>query len=242
MNRVPGVIPSYVEFGVEDFDEANTRLLAEQGGWRGLLIDLDNDNIERIKQKRIYWSNDLVAIRAFVTAENINEILTSNGFVGEVGIMSIDIDGNDFWVWKAIEAAEAQVVICEYNSVFGRNEAITIPYNARFSRREYHHSQLYFGASLAALAYLAASKGYDLVAVEPTGVNAFFVRSDLEHDLPVLDARDAFRLTPVRESLAPDGSMTFLAGRDRLEAIAHLPVEKVPTGEVCALGDLNIEY
>ena len=98
--------------------------------------------------------HDLKPVPAFVTAENINTLIRDNGFAGEVGILSIDIDGNDYWVWKAISCVQADIVICEYNSRFGSERAVTIPYDPNFYRTEAHSSNLYFGASIRALTLL----------------------------------------------------------------------------------------
>jgi hypothetical protein len=168
---------TFVEFGVEDYTEANTRFLLVNNNWTGLVIDSDGQAIERLKQSALCWRYGLMAVHSHITAENINEILTVNGFTGEIGLMSIDIDGNDYWVWRALNAVNPVIVIVEYNHRFGSEAAVTIPYDKDFQRgRDY--PAIYFGASLKALCALAATKGYAFVGCNSNGVNAFFVRRD----------------------------------------------------------------
>ena len=168
----------FVEFGVQDYRESNTRLLLVNDNWSGLVMDGSAANIERIKKDMIYWAYDLKPVQAFVTRENINELLRQNGVNGEIGLLSIDIDGNDFWIWQAIEVINPVIVVIEYNHRFGQQAAVTIPYEESFDRTKTGHGPFYFGASLQALCWLAKRKGYAFVGCSSNGVNAFFVRRD----------------------------------------------------------------
>jgi hypothetical protein len=167
----------FVEFGVEDYTQANTRFLLLNNNWRGLVIDSDRPEIERLQRSAVCWQYGLKAVASHVTAENINELLSSSGFTGEIGLLSIDIDGNDYWVWRAISVIDPVIVIVEYNHRFGSDAAVTIPYDKDFQRGQ-GHPIFYFGASLKALCGLAARKGYAFVGCNSNGVNAFFVRRD----------------------------------------------------------------
>ena len=89
--------------------------------------------------------------------------------------MSVDIDGNDYWIWKEIDCIKPRIVICEYNSAFGNDKKVTVPYKNDFVRRKEHYSDLYFGASLAAFCELAEEKGYDFIGTTRAGVNAYFI-------------------------------------------------------------------
>ena len=136
---------------------------------------------------------DLIAKTTFVTRENINGLIEEAGFAGPLGLLSIDIDGNDYWVWEALAAADPAVVVCEYNSIFGDVRPISVPYSATFSRFEAHFSGLYFGASIAALRYLAEKKGYSFIGTNANGINAFFVRNDVaEAVLPLIEVCKAY--------------------------------------------------
>ncbi|MFM6025585.1 MAG: hypothetical protein ACKPER_22095, partial [Dolichospermum sp.] len=92
----------FVEFGVQNYTESNTRFLLINNNWSGLVIDGGLEEITYIKNDPIYWQYNLKAINSFITKDNINQILSDNGIQGEIGLLSVDIDGNDYWVWQAI--------------------------------------------------------------------------------------------------------------------------------------------
>jgi hypothetical protein len=216
---------TFVEFGVQDYEEANTRFLLVQQNWAGLVIDGSTENMKRLRSREIYWQRSLKAVEAFITRENINELIAGAGFTGEIGLLSIDIDGNDYWVWEQIKCVSPVVVVCEYNSLFGSQAAVTTPYDPAFRREKAHYSNLYFGASLAALASLGRTKGYELVGCNSAGNNAFFVRRDrLGSDLPARSPADAYVAARFRESRSPSGALTFLDRSAAFALIADLPV------------------
>src|ERR1700722_1664225 len=130
----------FVEFGVENYTESNTRFLLLNNNWAGLIIDGSSKNIDFIKNDEIYWRHNLKAEHAFVTRETINDLIRRNGISGEIGLLSIDIDGNDYWVWEAIDVVLPSVVVVEYNARFGPHKAVTVPYDAGFVRSSAHHS------------------------------------------------------------------------------------------------------
>src|SRR5205085_6001779 len=106
----------FIEFGVEDYTESNTRFLLISDNWKGLVIDGSNEYIRFIRSDDIYWRHDVTAVCSFVTVENINQTFAQHGFEGEIGLLSIDIDGNDYHVWEAIHIVNPILVVVEYNS------------------------------------------------------------------------------------------------------------------------------
>jgi hypothetical protein len=166
----------FVEFGVDDKIECNTLLLLIQG-WRGCWLDGDEKQIEFIKEKFEQLVNEkkLSVEKTFITAENIENTFSSLKVPKVFDLLSIDIDGNDYWVWKAISKYSPRVVVIEYNSMFQPHIEFTVSYdpNKKFV------VQSHFGASLKSLEILGSQKGYKLVACNFTGGNAFFVRDDL---------------------------------------------------------------
>ena len=152
---------------------------------------------------RIYWRYSLNAVCAFVDAANINQLLGDNGATGDIGLLSIDIDGNDYWVWRAIEVVSPRIVVCEFNGIFGSKAKVSVPYDPAFERGRAHYSFLLAGASLSALAHLGVQKGYRLVGINSAGNNAFLVRQDVARILA--DARSRVRLpaTEVQGSPSP---------------------------------------
>lgn len=212
----------FVEFGIGDGRECNTALLSIHFGWRGLLMEGDP---ERAAAAGAYYARVLgpragdVRIRhTMVTSGNINQLLAQHLDAPEVDVLSVDIDGVDYWVWKAITAIRPHIVVAEYNAVYGPSQRITVPYAPGFQRWAAHPGGLYYGASLAALAALGEDKGYRFVGCERHGVNAFFVRTDLPGP-PAVRPEDAYR---------PQDD--FILGRideTRFSEIAHLPFERV---------------
>ena len=168
----------FVEIGVEDYTECNTRFLLLNNAWSGLAIEGSKQHVDKIRLSREYWLYNLKVAHAFVTTENINDLLEGNGLKGEIGLLSIDIDGNDYWIWEAITVINPVIVVIEYNHRFGKEKALTVPYEETFVREQKHYSTIYYGASLSALYLLGQRKGYELVGCSSSGVNAFFVRKD----------------------------------------------------------------
>ncbi len=216
----------FIEFGVENYTESNTRFLLVKDNWSGLVIDGSAANIDFIKNDDIYWRHNLKAEHAFITAESINDLIRRNGIEGEIGLLSIDIDGNDYWVWQAIDVVNPSIVVLEYNSGLGPERAVTIPYDAGFVRSKAHYSNLYYGASLSALWLLGKRKGYSLVGCNSAGNNAFFVRDDLRPaSLPEVRPKDAFVRAQFRESRAADGTLAFLS--NKMTILDSLPLADV---------------
>ncbi len=242
VSQLGGVVERFIEFGVETFKEANCRFLLENRNWKGLVIDGSETNMRAMQNASFYWMHDIAGVPAFVTAENINMLITNAGFAGDLGILSVDIDGNDYWVWNAIDCVNPAIVICEVNPVLGDVHPVTVPYDPAFWRFNAHESGVYFGASIAALRHLAVKKGYTFVGTSSTGINAFFVRDDLASR--VITKLDAVVAHPVRhrDSRGSDGRLTHTGGMARYDLIAHLPVVNVITGEMRILRDMGAPY
>ncbi len=226
---IPQDKQSFVEFGVESYRESNTRFLLMNRNWRGLIIDGSSDHMDGVNKSALAWRHDLTAVSAFVDCENINQLLTHSGFSGEIGLLSVDIDGNDYWVWERIEVVNPIIVVAEYNSVFGPSLPITVPYDPLFVRSKAHYSHLYWGASIAALNVLAERKGYSLVGSNSAGNNAFFVRNDHLGGLLKCGPEDAWVESRFRESRNAAGGLTYLNGDARILEIESLDVIDVRT-------------
>ena len=231
--ELPIAHKTFIEFGVEDFSEANCRFLLMNDHWRGYVIDSSARWITKLRSSSWWWKYDIRAQCAFITRANVNALLGASGFDRDLGILSIDVDGVDYWLFEAIDAYSPRILIMEYNSLFGAERKISVPHDEVFSRREKHYSELYFGASLPALTHLAARKGYSLVCTESAGVNAFFVRNDmLGGKMVARTAREAFTESMVRQSRDRDGRLNYLERALRYEEIKGMPVVNVETGEL----------
>lgn len=229
---------AFVEFGAEFYGEANTVFLLMNDNWRGLLIDGSERNVRFIHKLPFFWKHELTAIAAFIDADNINDIIGDAGFRGKIGLLSIDIDGNDYWVWDRLDVVDPVIVVAEYNSVFGCRRAVTVPYDPKFTRRGAHYSDLYFGCSLKALEIVATRKGYALVGSNSAGNNAFFVKRERLNGQPALTAEQAYVESRFRESVNHSGQFTFLSGGARLRAIADMPLFDVEKGSNLLVGEL----
>ena len=169
------------------------------------------------------------AVSAFVDAENINRLISGNGISGDVGLLSVDIDGMDYWVWKAIDVVTPDIVVVEYNALFGPTKSVTVPYDPNFVRQKAHYSWSYYGASLAALVGLGKTKGYAFVGSNSAGNNAFFVKSDLlGSPLRELTAQQGYVKRTFREARDRDGRLMFPTFEEEAALIEGLPLVEVP--------------
>jgi hypothetical protein len=163
----------FVEIGVEDGEQCNAALLARHCGWTGLMIEADAAQFNRLAEA--YASLPVKCIELLVDRENIAPALEAVGVPKRFDLLSIDIDGNDYYVWEATTAFSPSVVVIEYNASFGPRASCTIEYNPS----HYWRKDRYYGASLTALAELGRRLGYALIGSDRRGINAFFVRRDL---------------------------------------------------------------
>jgi hypothetical protein len=191
--------------------------------WSGLVIDGSQNNINYIKNDEIYWKFDLTAKCAFITAENINQLIKDEGLMGDIGVLHIDIDGNDYWVWKSLNVVSPDIVIMEYNSVLGIDRPLTIPYKPEFYRNNEHHSLLYAGASLLSLCDLAEEKGYFFIGSNSAGNNAYFVKKGKIGDLKPLSPAEGYVNSKFREARNENGELIFCKGDERLKILSGLP-------------------
>ena len=227
----------FIEFGVEDYLESNTRFLMMNNNWSGFVMDASDEKMERLKSQNWYWRYQLTQKAVFIDKDNINNLLSSTGFAN-IGLLSIDLDGNDYHIFNEIDLSKLNpaIIVLEYNSVFGIDRLITVPYNKNYNRTKSHYSNLFFGASLPALNYVASKRGYSLVGCNLSGNDAFFVRKDLLNEKVVeLSVEKAYKKSKTRESRNQDYSLSYLAGEDRLKVIKGLDVINVETNEREAL-------
>jgi len=225
----------FVEFGASDYAESNTRFLLMNDNWSGMVMDGSPENVAFIRSQSYYWRHTLKAECAFIDRDNINGLIRAAGIEGDIGILSVDIDGNDYWVLEAIDCIRPAIMVCEYNSLFGAERQLSVPYDPRFSRAAAHYSWLYFGASLPALAALAGRRGYALVGSNSAGNNAFFVRRDLLGALPETSAAQAWVPAQFREARGRDGRLSFAGPDEAARLIAELPVVDCETGQTVTL-------
>ncbi len=163
--------------------ECCTANLFVNHGWHGLLLD---GNEHRLNKGRAFYAANRstkffppILKTAWITAENINQLLRESGIEGEIDLLSLDLDGNDYWIWKALDVVSPRVIVLEYNDVLDPRTSVTIPYDPKFIAQHQPHGPIYFGASLGAFVKLGKEKGYRYVGSQSYGFNAFFIRNDV---------------------------------------------------------------
>jgi hypothetical protein len=162
---------------------ANSTNLLVYHGWNGLLVDGSEDNANMAREfftrckDTASWPPKVVA--AWLDVESINRLVAENGLAGSIDLLSIDIDGCDYWIWEALEQVQPRVVVLEYLDILGPSRAWSIPYRPDFVGENDELGLCYGGASLPAFVKLGRRKGYRLVGCQQYGYNAFFVRNDI---------------------------------------------------------------
>ena len=175
---------TFIEFGSDDGVNSNSANLYFNFGWTGLFMDGNPKAIERGRRFFARHPHPHVHrpkfVETYINRENINDLIRKNGFEGEIGLLSIDIDGNDYWIWDAITVVQPQVVIIETHNEFGMNDII-VPYDPDYVYPGKH--PVYHGASPVAMNKLAKRKGYRLVGANDLGFNLIFVRNGICDEL-----------------------------------------------------------
>ncbi len=176
---------TFVEICAGDGMECNTTNLTVHHGWTGLLVDGDPANILKAKQFYNHIAQTLIwppkIVQKWVTAENINSLIQENGLTGEIDLLSIDVDGMDYWLWKAVDVIQPRVVVIEINNRLGSEKKLTVPYKEDFQTEVTAAGSEYGGASISALTSLGKEKGYRFVGTNKICTNGFFIRDDIEH-------------------------------------------------------------
>ena len=202
----------FIEFGVEDYNESNTKFLLEARNWAGEIYETNKEHINNIKNQDLYWRYNLNVKNVFVTKKNINLLVKNfleKNNINQLGLLSIDIDGVDYWIWKELTVTNPEIVIIEYNARLGYEKSIVVPYEENFQRLKKHHSSIYFGASLNALYKLGIEKGYSLVGTNLNGSNAFFIKKDLIKKSGLLELKplECFNINSFNELRSKSGSL-----------------------------------
>ncbi len=215
----------FVEIGVGDYSECNTRFLYETVQPKGLIVDCIDDFKKKVSKNISLWKGDLKILKKKINSENINQILNKEGFSSEVDIFSLDIDGVDYWILEKLPQNFSKIVIVEYNSVFGPDLEVTVPNINDFDRSSYHHSNLCFGASLKAMISLLEKKGFIFLGSTRSKVNAFFIlKSEINKinlDIPKTNDLTFFTNSNIKESRNIDGQLSYLSGKNKLNEISE---------------------
>ncbi|NTV49865.1 MAG: glycosyltransferase family 2 protein [Geobacteraceae bacterium] len=209
----------YVDMAYQSPLGANTTNLICNWGWNGFMVEGDSAGalssqewFAARRDTRVYPPK---IIQAWITAENINQLLQENNVTGEVDLLSLDVDGVDIWLWNALTAISPRVIVLEFMNIWGADSSVTVPYRPDFDRHNYHAD--FFGASLPAFVKLGQVKGYRLIGCNRLGYNAFFLRNDIAQNIfPEVTAESCLALPYPQHARAT-----------RLKAVEHLPWQQV---------------
>ena len=221
INKFPEISKSFLEIGTENYKESNTRFLLSNNNWNGFLIEADKAAVKDIKSQRIFWKHNLRVENEFITKDNINEIVKKINVPKKLGLLSLDIDGVDYWILNNLSFLEPSIVVCEYNSLFGQKKSVTVPYKKNFIRSEEHYSNLYYGASIKAFIDMMKKKNYFLIGTNSAGNNAFFIEKKLWNKARKLIIEKKVFVSKFRESRNAKGKLNFLDKKKCLEVIKN---------------------
>ena len=221
VNKSPDIPKSFLEIGTENYKESNTRFLLINKNWDGFIIEADKSSVKDIKSQRIYWRHNLTIENTFISQNNINTIIKKNNIPRKLGLLSLDIDGVDYWILKKLSVLDPSIIICEYNSLFGQKKAITVPYKNNYIRSNEHFSNLFYGASIRAFINLLKKRNYFFIGTNSAGNNAFFVKQNIWKKINKLITDKKIFESKFRESRNSNGKLTFLNKKKSLQLIKN---------------------
>ena len=215
--------PKFVEIGIGDYSECNSRFIFERTSPKGLVIDCIENLKKKVSRNAKLWKGDLKIINEKINSNNIIEILNNNSFLDELDLFSLDIDSTDYWVLKKMPNNFSKIAIIEYNSVFGPDLKITVPNIDNFNRNEYHFSNLCFGASLRAIIDLMEEKNFKFVGTNLARCNAFFILEKyldkINVEIPNKNNLSNHTDSNIRESRDQSGKLNYISGDERIKSI-----------------------
>jgi hypothetical protein len=223
---------AFLEIGTGDYEEANTRFLCETRSCRGLLIDKIKD-LKFVQKRDFFWKNDIYFCQKTITPSNISSVINSYGFKNDCNLLSIDIDGNDYWVLKNIELSHVDIVVAEYNPLFGSNLSLTVPQDDNFDRNRF--KKIFYGASLTAIIELMQSKGFMFVGSNSACNNAFFINKNKKEFLPNLKVEELkeytkFTFREIKENSYKENQISNLI--DKIEDFEIYDLNKKKTFKI----------
>ena len=220
--------PKFLEIGVGDYSECNTRFIFERCSSKGTIIDLLDNLEKKVKKNVLLWKGELNVINKNINSENILNILNEYNTLNQLDLFSLDIDGIDYWILEKMPQNFSKIAILEYNPLFGAELEITVPNIDNFNRTQYHYSNLCFGMSLKAAINLMDKKNFYFIGTNLFRNNAFFVSKDFikEKFFKNLKVNDIYNSTDANftESRDENGNLNYLKSKKRIEKILDCEV------------------
>ncbi len=234
--------PNFLEIGIGDYSECNTRFIYERASAKGIVIDCIDDLEKKISKNVNLWKGDLKIVNEKVNSKNIIDILKRFSALENLDLFSLDIDGIDYWILEKMPVNFSKIAVIEFNSIYGPNLKITTPNIENFDRSKYHFSNLCFGASLKAIVDLMKEKNFSFVGTNLTRCNAFFVQNDYVNliNIKLPNQNDLFNHTNsnIRESRDKDGNLNYLSGSERIKNIFECEVFDLNENKIVKIQNL----
>ena len=220
--------PKFIEIGVGDYTESNTRFIFDRCSPKGAIIDCIDNFEERVKKKINLWRGELKIINNFVNSENINEIMKDTDCTTDLDIFSLDIDGIDYWILEKLPKDFSKIAVVEFNPIFGSSLKVSVPNKNNFERKKYHYSNLCFGMSLQAAIKIMDDKNFYFVGTNLLRNNAFFISKNYAkekyfNNLKINDIENSVDAN-FTESRDVDGNLNYLNHQKRINEILDCEV------------------
>ena len=218
---------NFVEIGVGNYRESNTRFLYNKYHPKGLIVDFIDDMEKKVKPFVNLWKGDLRICNKQINSENI--LITLNQSCDyEIDIFSIDIDSIDYWIIEKLNKRISKIFVAEYNPVFGSDIEVTVPNISGFERNKYHYSNLCYGMSLRALINLMDKKGYYFIGANLQKINAFFILKDFKKEEFFknieIKSLDNYTNSNIRDSRDENYKLSYLSGDKKIKKIEECNV------------------
>ncbi len=220
--------PKFVEIGVGDYSESNTKFIFDRTSSEGLIIDIIEDFEEKVKKNTKIWRGNLTIVKRKINSDNILSTLEEFNFFKDIDLFSLDIDSIDYWVLEKLPKKFCKIIVVEYNPYFGSELKISVPNIKNFDRSKYHYSNLCFGASLKSYTELMTDKEFTFLGTNLFRNNAFFVNNDFIDMLSIKipDTQNLKRFTDAqfRESRNQNNRLNLIPPKDILKEIKDCEV------------------
>ena len=227
INKLKLNTKNFVEIGVGNYRESNTRFLYNKYHPKGLVVDFIDDMEKKVKPFVNLWKGDLRICNKQINSENILDTLNQSCDY-EIDIFSIDIDSIDYWIIEKLNKRISKVFVAEYNPVFGSEIEVTVPNISGFERNKYHYSNLCYGMSLRALINLMDKKGYYFIGTNLQKINAFFILKDFKKEEFFknieIKSLDNYTNSNIRDSRDENYKLSYLSGDKKIKEIEECNV------------------
>ena len=227
INRLNIDKKNFVEIGVGNYRESNTRFIYNSYHPKGLIVDCIDDMEKKVKQHVNFWKGDLRVINKKIDTENILDVL-NKGCNYEIDLFSIDIDSIDYWIIDKLKNNISKIFVAEYNPVFGSKLEVSVPNISGFERGKYHYSHLCYGMSLRALVNLMDSKGYYFIGSNIQRINAFFISKEFKKDIFFKNIKikslDKYTDSNIRDSRDSKNDLNYLTDDLKFKEIENCEV------------------